>query len=127
VTARLAGEPGRPVVVVLYAADAADTALDRAGTEALRKLMHFGPEVGVHVLGWWRSVPRLKALLMMGASVDDVGAWVALDVQGSELQSLLPGMLVHWSPRPGRGLFFDRSQHASPEVIIVATPPEEPE
>ena len=109
----------RPVALVLYAADAADTALDREGTDAMRKLLRFGPETGVHVLGWWRSVPRLKALLTMGASADDLGAWVALDVQGSELQALVPGMLVQWSPRPGRGLFFDRAQHAMPEVVIV--------
>jgi hypothetical protein len=119
VDSRLAGQDRHPVVMVVYAADAADTALDRAGTDALRKIIHFGPEVGVHVLGWWRSVPRLKALLMMGAAVDDLGAWVALDVQGAELQSLLPGLLLAWSPRPGRGLFFDRSQHSAPEVVIV--------
>ena len=126
VSARLAGGHRRPVVVVLYAADAADTVLDRSGTEALRTVIHFGPEVGVHVLGWWRSVPRLKSLLMMGAAVDDLGVWVALDVQGSELQSLLPGMLLTWSPRPGRGLFFDRSQHAAPRVVIIPAPEEEP-
>ena len=55
----------------------------------------------------------------MGASPDDIGAWVALDVQGSELQALVPGMLVTWSPRPGRGLLFDRAQHAQPVVVIV--------
>jgi hypothetical protein len=126
VNARLSGAPGRPVVVVLYAADAADSVLDRAGTEALRTLIHFGPEVDVHVLGWWRSVPRLKALLVMGATIDDLGAWVALDVQGSELSALLPGMLTSWSPRPGRGLWFDRAQHSSPEVIIVPAAEEEP-
>ncbi|OJY48848.1 FtsK/SpoIIIE domain-containing protein [Pseudonocardia sp. 73-21] len=125
VTARLAGNERAPLVLVVYAADAADTALDRTGTEALRKIIHFGPEVGVHVLGWWRSVPRLKTLLMMGAAVDDLGAWVALDVQGTELQSLLPGMLVTWSPRPGRGFFFDRSQHSAPEVVIVPASAEE--
>jgi S-DNA-T family DNA segregation ATPase FtsK/SpoIIIE len=104
---------------VLYAADAADTVLEREGTEALRKLLRFGPETGVHVLGWWRSPARLKALLTMGASPDDLGAWVALDVQGSELQPLVPGMVIPWSPRPGRGLLFDRAQHAQPEVVIV--------
>jgi hypothetical protein len=123
---RLAGEPGRPVVVVLYAADAADAVLDRAGTDALRQLIHYGPEVGVHVVGWWRSVPRLRSLLMLGASVDDIGAWVALDVQGTELQPLLPGLLLSWSPRPGRGLWFDRAQHANPEVVIVPAPEDEP-
>jgi hypothetical protein len=113
------------VVVVLYAADAADAVLDRAGADALRTLLHFGPEVGVHVLGWWRSVARLKALLSGRAAVDDVGVWVALDVQGSELQTLVPGMLLTWSPRPGRGLWFDRAQHADPQVIIVPTPEED--
>jgi S-DNA-T family DNA segregation ATPase FtsK/SpoIIIE len=127
VAARLTGAaPRRPTALVLYGADAADTVLERDGTEAMRKLMRFGPETGVHVLGWWRSVPRLRALLMMSASVDDLGAWVALDVQGSELQALVPGMLVNWSPRPGRGLFFDRAQHAMPEVVIVPSLEETP-
>ncbi|MFC4944000.1 FtsK/SpoIIIE domain-containing protein [Pseudonocardia sp. GCM10023141] len=119
ITTRLAGGGRRPVVVVLYAADAADTSLERDGLEALRKVLRFGPETGVHVLGWWRSVQRLRALLAMSASVDDLGAWVALDVQGSELAALAPGMMLSWSPRAGRGLFFDRSQHALPEVVIV--------
>ncbi|GAA1302899.1 FtsK/SpoIIIE domain-containing protein [Pseudonocardia xinjiangensis] len=120
VTERLGGAASRrPVLLVLYAADAADTKLEREGTESMRKLLRFGPETGVHVLGWWRSVQRLRALLMMSASIDDLGAWVALDVQGSELQALAPGMAISWSPRPGRGLFFDRAQHAAPEVVIV--------
>lgn len=119
VTARLAGAPRRPTVVVLYAADAADTVLERDGTEALRRLLRHGPETGLHVLGWWRSVQRLRTLLTLSASVDDLGAWVALDVQGSELGALAPGMLLNWSPRPGRGLFFDRARHTIPEVVIV--------
>ena len=49
---------------------------------------------------------------------DDFGAWAALDVQGNELSPFSAGQVVHWSPRPGRALFFDRSTHASPEVII---------
>jgi DNA segregation ATPase FtsK/SpoIIIE, S-DNA-T family len=120
---RLEGKPDRrPVLLVGYALDAADAVLDRAGTEALRTVVHYGPEVAVHVLGWWRSVPRLKALLLMGASVDDIGTWVALDVQGAELQTLLPGAMLTWSPRPGRGLWFDRAQHSAPEVVIIPVP-----
>ncbi|HZG90293.1 MAG TPA: cell division protein FtsK, partial [Pseudonocardia sp.] len=126
VTERLAGAVRRPVAVVLYAADAADTALGRDGTDALRKVLRFGPETGVHVLGWWRGVQRLRALLSISASVDDLGAWVGLDVQGAELQGLVPGMLISWSPRPGRGLFFDRAQHAVPEVVIVPSLEEPP-
>ena len=106
-------------MLVLFGADAADTVLDRSGTEALRGLVHFGPETGLHVLGWWRSAPRLRSLLTMGAVIDDVGAWVAIDVQGAELQQFLPGTLFSWSPRPGRALFFDRAQHSQPQVVVV--------
>ena len=120
VAARLTKGPGSPTLLVLFAADAAESTLGRGGTEALRRLLRSGPETGVHVLGWWRSSQRLRALLTMGASVDDLGAWVALDVHGgTELGPLVPGMQVSWAPRPGRGLFFDRAQHAQPEVIIV--------
>jgi S-DNA-T family DNA segregation ATPase FtsK/SpoIIIE len=126
VAARLGGAPGRPTLLVAYAADAGDAVLDRAGTEALRQLLRFGPETGVHVLGWWRSAQRLKAVLSLGASADDLGCWVGLDAQGSELGMLTPGMLVSWSPRPGRGLFFDRAQHAHPEVVIVPSLEEAP-
>jgi len=121
VSARLSGGPRRPTFVVLYGADAADPVLERTGVDAMRQVMRFGPEADVHVLGWWRSAQRLKTLLSLGASADDLGCWVGLDVQGSDLNLLAPGMLLHWSPRPGRGLFFDRAQHARPEVVIVAT------
>ncbi|MGE0295830.1 MAG: FtsK/SpoIIIE domain-containing protein [Pseudonocardia sp.] len=108
-----------PIFVVVFGADAADPVLDRAGVEALRQVLRFGPENGVHVLGWWRSIARLRSLLSMSASIDDVGVVVALDVQGTDLTPLLPGMNLAWSPRPGRALFFDRAQHARPEVVIV--------
>jgi hypothetical protein len=69
------------------------------------------------VFGWWRGVGRLRAGLPVG-QVEDVGPWVAFDVQGQELQALAPGQVITWSPRPGRGLFFDRFAHARPQVII---------
>jgi hypothetical protein len=47
---------------------------------------------------------------------------VGLDVQGSELGALVPGLPPTWSPRPRRALLFDRSRHARPEVVIVAAP-----
>ncbi len=119
VTARLTSGDRRPLLVVLFAADAADSLLGPAGTDALRRVLRSGPETGVHVLGWWRSAQRLRAVLSVSATVDDVGCWVALDVQGSEMAALSPSMLVHWSPRPGRGLLYDRAQHSRPEVVIV--------
>ncbi|GAA4956224.1 FtsK/SpoIIIE domain-containing protein [Actinoplanes utahensis] len=94
--------------------------LDAAGPRhrpALRALLTDGPERRVHVLGWWRSVSRLRDDL--AGVLDPIGAWVALDVHGSELSPLYPqpgGPL--WRPRPRRALFFDRSVHRTPEVII---------
>jgi hypothetical protein len=90
----------------------------KSGLDGLRQVLKGGPETGLHLLGWWRSVQRLRAVLSMGAGVDDIGCWVAFDVQGSELGPLAPG-LVSWSPRPARGLVFDRYTQQRPEVMIV--------
>jgi hypothetical protein len=79
-----------------------------------------GPEHGVHLLGWWRSVARLRDDLGgLGARFDTIGAWVALDVHGAELSPLYPAPGGPcWYPRPRRALFFDRAVHRTPEVLI---------
>jgi hypothetical protein len=117
-------EPPQPHYLVLFAVDAALTLLERrevpgtpTGLDRLRQVLKHGPENRTHVLGWWRSVQRLKATLPAG-SVDDIGSWVVFDVQGQELSWLAPGQVISWSPRPRRGLFFDRSTHARPQVLI---------
>ncbi|MBB2942060.1 hypothetical protein FB565_001773 [Actinoplanes lutulentus] len=105
-----------PHYVLGYALDAAGP----AHREALRALLDSGPERRTHVLGWWRTVPRLRDDLGgMSASFDSIGAWVALDVPGADLAPLYPqpGGPV-WYPRSRRALFFDRSVHRTPEVII---------
>jgi hypothetical protein len=94
--------------------------LERPGTDALRTVLHSGPETGVHTIGWWRSPQRLKTLLTLGAAPDDLGCVVGLDVQGAELGTLIPGLPPAWAPRPGRALVFDRARHSRPEVVIVA-------
>lgn len=110
-------------VLVLYGVDAALPTLERkapgqqSGLDHLRLLLKQGPGSGLHVLGWWRSVARLKDTLGFGGT-DDIGAWAALDVQGNELSALCAGQVVHWSPRSGRALFFDRTTHSAPEVVI---------
>ncbi|MEV6843273.1 FtsK/SpoIIIE domain-containing protein [Actinoplanes sp. NPDC051411] len=104
----------RPHYVLGYALDAVPS------PEALRRLLTDGPERRTHMLGWWRSVARLRdSLGGPGARLDAIGAWVALDVQGADLAPLhpQPGGPV-WYPRRRRGLFFDRSVHRTPEVII---------
>ncbi|GAA2612474.1 cell division protein FtsK [Paractinoplanes durhamensis] len=96
-------------------------ALD-AGTDhaALRRLVTDGPENRTHVLGWWRSVARLRdSLGGPAARLDPIGAWVALDVQGADLTPLYPQPGgPAWYPRTRRALFFDRAVHRTPEVII---------
>ncbi|SDH01990.1 FtsK/SpoIIIE family protein [Lentzea fradiae] len=121
------GETDAPLTshyLVLYGVDAAQTLLEQkdpatraSGVDSLRTVLKHGPENRTHVLGWWRGVQRLKASLPPGV-YDDIGAWVAFDVQGKELLSLGPEQVMSWSPRPRRGLFFDRFEHSRPQVII---------
>ncbi|MBO0877903.1 MAG: hypothetical protein J2P19_31395, partial [Pseudonocardia sp.] len=136
VSGRLTGGEPRPEphYLLLHGVDGASGVLDqknpdtfRSGLDALRQVLRGGPETGLHVLGWWRSVQRLRAVLTMGSGVDDIGCWVAFDVQGSELGPLAPGP-VSWSPRPARGLVFDRYTQRRPEVLIVPDiSPEDPQ
>jgi hypothetical protein len=119
------GERMRPHYLVGYGIDAAHSLLETrevgviaSGLDDLRAVLRNGPQERTHVLGWWRGVGRLRASLPIG-SVEDIGPWIAFDVQGQELTPLAPGQLrINWSPRPGRGLFFDRFAHARPQVII---------
>lgn len=112
-----------PHYLFCYGVDAAQSLLEakelgaQSGLDHLRAVLRHGPDHHTHVFGWWRGVGRLRATLPIG-QIEDVGPWVAFDVQGQELQALAPGQLIAWSPRPGRGLFFDRFEHARPEVII---------
>ena len=104
---------GIPHYVLGYALDAAPH------KEKLRALLTDGPARRTHVLGWWQSVTRLRADLGgADARLDAIGAWVALDVQGADLGPLCPQPDGPWSPRTRRALFFDRSVHRVPEVII---------
>lgn len=107
-------------LVALYAVDAARSASDPSTSERLKSVLLHGPERGVHTLGWWRSVPRLRDDLGgYAARFDSIDAWVALDVQGPELAPLsVQAGGPAWYPRTRRGLFFDRSVHRSPQVLI---------
>jgi hypothetical protein len=113
----------QPHYLVLYAVDAAQTLLEQknaarmSGVDSLRTVLKHGPENRTHVLGWWRGTQRLKSSLPPGV-YDDIGAWIAFDVQGKELVSFGPEQVMAWSPRPRRGMFFDRFEHSRPQVVI---------
>lgn len=118
------GSAELPHYLFLYGVDGAQSMLEARdgvfpvpGLDHLRTVLRHGPEHRTHVFGWWRGVGRLKASLPIGP-VEDIGPWVAFDVQGQELSTLAPGQQIPWSPRARRGLFFDRFAHARPQVII---------
>ncbi|RSM60064.1 cell division protein FtsK [Kibdelosporangium aridum] len=123
--AKLAPASGeRPRYILFFAVDAAHQWLERkeppamrSGLDDLRALLKNGPANHVHTFGWWRGVGRLKDTLGFGGT-DDIGAWVALDVQGAELNALAAGQVIDWAPRPKRAIYFDKSTHSSPDVII---------
>src|SRR5689334_9149821 len=72
----------KPWFLLLYAVDAAPG----GSNEMLRRIMRQGPERRIHVIGWWRGAALLRDTLGgQGTRTDTVGAWVALDVHGSEL------------------------------------------
>ncbi|MEV4345647.1 FtsK/SpoIIIE domain-containing protein [Actinoplanes sp. NPDC049596] len=108
----------RPHFLMIYAADALPGGKDTA--DQLRTVLRQGPERRLHVLGWWRGAALLRDALGGQASrTDPIGAWVALDVHGSELAPFYPGAgAPAWYPRPWRALHFDRSVHRGAEVII---------
>ncbi|GIF48679.1 FtsK/SpoIIIE family protein [Asanoa ferruginea] len=105
---------GGPHVVVGFAWDARPPGVD------LKAVLSRGPENGIHMLGWWRTVARLRDDLGgPGARTDAIGGWVALDVHGPDLSSLAPQPGgPTWYPRDRRALFFDRSTDRSPQVIV---------
>jgi len=125
-----AAHPIRPRFLVLYAVDAATTRLTaknhgHRGLDHLRRILHHGPERHTHVLAWWRGVARMRDDLGgIGSRTDQIGAWVALDLHGTELAPPLYPRAggPAWYPRPWRGLFFDRAVHRNAEVIIPYGP-----
>ncbi|WP_440901117.1 FtsK/SpoIIIE domain-containing protein [Actinosynnema sp.] len=116
--------PVVPEYLVVYGVDAAQSLLEvkdektrATGVDSFRLLLKHGPENRTHLLGWWRGAQRLKNSLPPGV-YDDIGSWIAFDVQGKELLSFGPEQVMSWSPRPRRGLFFDRFEHSRPQVVI---------
>ncbi|HEV7710780.1 MAG TPA: FtsK/SpoIIIE domain-containing protein [Asanoa sp.] len=103
-----------PHVVVGFAWDARPAGVD------LKAVLSRGPENGIHLIGWWRTVARLRDDLGgPGARMDAIGGWVALDVHGPDLSSLAPQPGgPTWYPRERRALFFDRSTDRAPQVIV---------
>jgi S-DNA-T family DNA segregation ATPase FtsK/SpoIIIE len=110
-----------PTYLIVWGVDEAESQLDRGGLQALSYVLHEGPSVGVHTIGLWASALRCKNFLGNGTDLGDLGALVGLNVQGNDFSKLLGTYPDNsgWSPREARGLFYDRSRMAKPEVIVV--------
>jgi len=119
--ARLNGGPRPTRAVAVWEVDAIESRYDRADIDLLKTVLHHGPEVGIHVLGWWRSVDRLLKLLLIGdATPEDLGVWAVCDVIGSAIGSAIPDMAASgWEPRPGRGFLYDRSNAAAGRQLFI--------
>ncbi|WP_281895660.1 FtsK/SpoIIIE domain-containing protein [Micromonospora humidisoli] len=117
------GERGRTYLVV-FGVDAAHAVLAaadpdtyRTGHDDLRALLRAGPGHGVHLLGWWRGLPRLADDLGGSQNRDDVACLVALNVPADDLGLHLGVTDLVWTPRPNRALLVDR--HAPRTALIV--------
>ncbi len=110
----------KPHYIMGFAVDAGASVLSGRGHELLRALLAKGPDRRTHLMGWWRTVSRLRDDLGgIGARFDAIGAWVALDVHGNELSALYPKPGgPAWHPRAQRALFFDKAVHSQAEIIM---------
>ncbi len=110
-----------PVYLVLFAVDAV-TARSAGVRATVRRLVEHGPDGQMHVLGWWRTVDRLRAdVVERTGPVRTIDAWVAMDVRDSELSPLPGGQSQHWTPRVRRALFYDQRNGNIPQPIIPFT------
>jgi DNA segregation ATPase FtsK/SpoIIIE, S-DNA-T family len=107
---------GDRTYLIVFGADAASSLLKqvlpatkRKGLDDLRDLLRDGPMNGHHVLGWWRGVRRLTDDLGPSGK-DEISAVLALNVRGTDLNSLVGQFNLEWSPRSNRALYLDRGE-----------------
>jgi hypothetical protein len=110
--------------LAVWEVDAMETRYSPEAQIDLKTILRLGPEVGVHVIGWWRSIPRLAKLLGGNRPIapDDLGAVAMCDVIGSELGLIIPDRVaVGWAPRRGRGSFYDRRDADGLQLFMIPT------
>ena len=114
--------------VLVFGADAASSLLKqvipgtkRKGIDDLRELLRDGPMNGHHVLGWWRGVRRLTDDLGTGGK-DEISSILALNVRGTDLNSLFGQFDLEWSPRGNRALYLDRGEDTRRLLVPFVRP-----
>jgi S-DNA-T family DNA segregation ATPase FtsK/SpoIIIE len=123
-----AAEKGHGTYVLVFAADAASSALKqknknepRAGLEEFRTLLRDGPAKGTHFFGWWRGVRRLSDDLGSAAK-EDISGLLALNVRGNEVGLLIGESNLDWTPRSNRALLIDRQEDTKDLIVPFVTP-----
>ncbi|SNQ49792.1 Cell division protein FtsK [Frankia canadensis] len=129
--AALAGDVGPPPpmrLVVIFAIDAGRAALEardptsrRAGLDDLRTITRRGPAQRVHLIGWWRGVSRMSEDLGP-VNRDDIAAWAAAGVPGSELFALAGHRPVAGGTTANRAVLFDRHAQSEPRTVVPFAP-----
>jgi S-DNA-T family DNA segregation ATPase FtsK/SpoIIIE len=122
------GSTGEHTYVVVFGADAGSSLLKQAnpgskrkGLDDLRELLRDGPMNGNHVLGWWRGVRRLTDDLGPGGK-DEISSVLALNVRGTDLNSLFGQFDLEWSPRSNRALYLDRGEDTRRLLVPFVRP-----
>jgi energy-coupling factor transporter ATP-binding protein EcfA2 len=98
---------------------------EKASTPAsqLAKILKDGPEVGVHVLGWWDSYSSLTRAVDR-KSLREFGMRVALGMSGEDSSHLLD-VPAAAKLGPHRAFFWDEDQVGQLEKFIPCGPPSE--
>lgn len=113
----------KPTYVVVFAADVIVPMLSersenrRTGIDDLRTVLRQGAAHGVHTLSWWRIARRFSDMIGGSSGREDVACFLALNVPGNELASLLGDHTLTWQQRPNRALLIDR--HDQRQQLIV--------
>ncbi|CAJ60928.1 hypothetical protein; putative ATP-binding domain [Frankia alni ACN14a] len=124
-----AGGPLPPLrLVVVFAMDAGRAALEvrdpasrRTGLDDLRTVTRRGPATRVHLVGWWRGVSRMAEDLGP-VNRDDIAAWAAAGVPGSDLFALAGHRPVAGGTMPNRAVLFDRHTQSEPRTVVPFAP-----
>ncbi|MCM3926480.1 cell division protein FtsK, partial [Frankia sp. AiPs1] len=115
-------------LVVVFAMDAGRAALEvrdpasrRTGLDDLRTVTRRGPATRVHLVGWWRGVSRMAEDLGP-VNRDDIAAWAAAGVPGSDLFALAGHRPVAGGTMPNRAVLFDRHIQSEPRTVVPFAP-----
>jgi hypothetical protein len=121
-----AGDIGKPHYMIVYGVDGGRSVLakkpegsPKSPLDSFKTILKEGPECRTHVLGSWSSVTLLKETAPLNPQ-EIFRAWMATNVQGSELSPFANATspAAKWHPRSHRAIYFDANTHQKPVTVI---------